>query len=258
MKLLTLLLAILFNVTAYSNSNTIDNMDEFDAYDNSSNNANGCKLVYDPYEKLNRKIFAFNSVLDYFLLRPVAIGYKRLTNNYTKTRVSSFIDNIDMPLTIVNYGMQANYDQSMKSIWRFIINSTFGIAGLFDVANEVGLPPTRQTFGNTLAHYGAPPGPYLVIPLVGSSNVRDASDPLFTNNYLNPIMWYTHRDFEIVLYGVRKISDRYAVLPFSDYVMNNSTDPYITIREAAHQNREAGVAYPVNFVCPVKVVQRLK
>lgn len=255
MKLLTLILVILFNFNVYSNANDID---DFDAYDEAGNNANGCKIIYDPYEKLNRKIYAFNSVLDYYLLRPVTIGYKKLTNNYTRTRISSFIENIDMPLTVVNYGLQANYNQSMTSLWRFMINSTFGMIGLFDVASELGITVTRQTFGSTLAHYGAPPGPYLIIPLIGSTNARDASDQLFTNNYLNPIMSYTHSDFKRPLYFVGTVSNRLAILSFTDYIMNNSTDSYIAVREASHQNRESAITYPVSFICPLKVVQKSK
>ncbi|WP_341790108.1 VacJ family lipoprotein [Rickettsia endosymbiont of Polydrusus tereticollis] len=210
----------------------------------------GCSRVYDPYEKLNRKIFAFNSVLDYLILRPLAVGYKKATNNYTKTRVNSFINNIDTPLTAVNYGLQLNYDKTVKSAWRFIINTTLGIGGLFDVASKVGLPSERQTFGNTLAHYGVGPGPYLVLPIIGSTNARDMTDSIFTNYALNPMTYYTHNDFDLTTLAISKINDRYIALPFSDYIMNNSTDPYIAIRSALHQAREASIQYPANFKCP--------
>ena len=222
-----------------------------DIYDyNGGSKNNGCREVYDPYEKFNRKIFAFNSVLDYIFLRPLAIGYKNLTNDYMKARVNSFVSNIDTPLTAVNYGLQLNYDKTMRSVWRFIINTTLGIGGLFDVAGKVGLPSDRQTFGSTLAHYGVAPGPYVVLPFIGSTNARDMTDSVITNYAFNPLMYYTHRDFEIGLFATNKINDKYNVLSFSDYVMKNSLDPYVAIRSALHQAREGSVQYPENFKCP--------
>ncbi|CAF0879458.1 unnamed protein product, partial [Didymodactylos carnosus] len=137
---------------------------------------------------------------DYLLLRPVTIGYKHLTNAYTKARVSSFIDNISTPVTIVNYGLQGNYTQTMKSVWRFLINTTFGIGGLFDVASKMGLTVTPQSFGSTLANYGVGPGPYLVLPFLGGTNARDITDSVFTNTYFNPIMHMVEVMRKITLY----------------------------------------------------------
>jgi len=142
------------------------------------NQFNGKCSVYDPYEKLNRKIFAFNSVVDTFLLRPVAKIYGRFTNDYTKNRVGSFVDNISEPLSTVNYTLQGNPEGILKSFWRFAINSTFGIAGMFDIASKFGLKPPQQTLGSTLAYYGTGPGPYIVLPFYGGINARDVSDPL--------------------------------------------------------------------------------
>jgi len=247
MRILIILSIILCSLLAKADLEYVDD----DIYDyNDGSNSNGCREIYDPYEKFNRKIFAFNSTLDYVFLRPLAIGYKNLTNDYMKARVNSFVGNIDAPLTAVNYGLQLNYDKTMRSVWRFIINTTLGIGGLFDVAGKVGLPSDRQTFGNTLAHYGVAPGPYLVLPIIGSTNARDMTDPMFTNYVLNPLMYYTHTDFQIGVLAASKINDRYNVLPFSDYVMKNSLDPYVAVRSALHKTREATVQYPENFKCP--------
>lgn len=247
MRILVILLIILCSLQIRADLEYVED----DIYNyNGGSNSSGCQEVYDPYEKFNRKVFAFNTALDYAILRPLAVGYKNLTNDYVKARVNSFVSNIDMPLTAVNYGLQLNYDKTMKSVWRFIINTTFGIGGLFDVASKVGLPSDRQTFGNTLAHYGVAPGPYLVLPIIGSTNARDMTDPVFTNYALNPLMYYTHRDFDLGVLAASKINDRYNVLSFSDYVMKNSTDPYIAIRAALYRAREASVQYPANFKCP--------
>ncbi|WP_375333112.1 VacJ family lipoprotein [Candidatus Tisiphia endosymbiont of Psammoecus bipunctatus] len=248
MKQFILLLLVNFSsITAIaSTQNTQDDEDFRYVY----NEGKGCTQVYDPYEKLNRKIFAFNSVLDYLFLRPITIGYKRISNNYTRARVSSFLDNISVPLTAVNYGLQMNYDQTMKSLWRFLINATFGIGGLFDVADKIGLRVTKQTLGSTLAHYGVGPGPYLVIPFLGGTNARDSTDAIFTNSYLNPIMYAVHRDFEIIVSGVQVINTRLGLLPFTDYIGCSSIDPYIAVRSATHQNRESVIVYPKQFKCP--------
>lgn len=209
-----------------------------------------CNEVYDPYEKLNRKIFAFNAVLDHFLLKPIAYGYKKITNDYTKARVGSFIENISVPLTTVNYGLQLNFDDSVRSMWRFLINSTFGIVGIFDVASKIGLKSKQQTFGSTLAHYGVAPGPYLIIPFFGPTNARDAGDGLFTNTALNPLKYKLHQDFKLSLTGTKLVHDRTMILPFTDYIEKNSTDSYVSVRSSIHQNRESSVQYPDDFECP--------
>lgn len=220
--------------------------DEDFSYNESSNL---CNQVYDPYEKFNRKIFAFNSAVDYVLLKPITLGYKKITNTYIRARVSSFLDNLNTPVTVINYGFQTNYNGVTKSLWRFIINTTLGIGGLFDIASKVGLEVTKQSVGSTLAHYGVGPGPYLVIPLLGGTNARDITDSIFTN-LLNPVMYYTHRDFATTIFALQVIDSRFALLPFTDYVEHSSTDPYVTFRSATHQNRESVISYPKNFKCP--------
>ncbi|WP_347939263.1 MlaA family lipoprotein [Rickettsia oklahomensis] len=246
MRILIILSIILCSLFVRADLEYVD--DEIYNY-NGGRNESGCLEVYDPYEKFNRKVFAFNSALDYIILRPLVVVYKNITNDYVKARVNSFVSNVNTLPTAVNYGLQLNYDKTMKSIWRFLINTMFGIGGLFDVAGKVGLPSEHQTFGNTLAHYGVAPGPYLVLPIIGSTNARDMTDPIFTNYLFNPLM-YTHNDFDLGVLIVSKINDRYVVLPFSDYVMKNSTDPYVAIRSALHRAREASVQYPENFKCP--------
>ena len=217
---------------------------------NYGDSANTCQQVYDPYEKFNRKIFTFNSVVDRSLLRPITLGYKKITNTFIRARVSNFLDNLSTPVTIINYGLQMNAHGTMKGLWKFIINTTFGIGGLYDVASKLELIVKKQTLGSTLAHYGVGPGPYLIIPFLGGTNARDMLDSVFTNNLFNPIMYYTHEDFAIIILGLQVIDTRLAIMPFTDYVDRSSTDPYITTRSATHQNRESMVSYPKNFKCP--------
>jgi phospholipid-binding lipoprotein MlaA len=218
---------------------------------------NRCQ-VYDPYESLNRKIFFVNGVLDTLILRSIAKGYGRFTSYYTKQRVGSFVDNISEPLSTVNYFLQGNSNGMFKTFWRFTINSTFGILGLFDVASKFGLTAEPQTFGNTLGYYGVGSGPYIVLPLIGGTTGRDVMDPLLLNSLLNPINtmlipanYQMHRDFKNVVTGVRVVHKREMTILFTDRISKNSPDPYVAIRDAIIQQREAKMDYPAGFKCPI-------
>ncbi|RYE06076.1 MAG: VacJ family lipoprotein [Rickettsiaceae bacterium] len=228
----------------------IENESENEGYKYTYNIEEEDAEAYDPYEKLNRKIFAFNAALDRFTLRPIAVFYKNVTNDYTRDRVRSFADNINTPLTFVNQVLQTKFNQALKTFWRFTINTTLGVGGLFDIASKFGLNYDRQTFGNTLAYYGVGPGPYLVLPFFGSTNARDVTDSTITNDALNPIKYKLHKDFKSALTATKIIHDRATILPFSDHIEKDSTDPYVAVRSAVHQNRESKVEYPKGFKYP--------
>lgn len=242
---------VLVIIMVMSNMAHAANKDDDSDYNYSYHNGVKCRQIYDPYEKFNRKIFVFNSGLDYVILRPIAIAYKNITNDYTKTRVSSFLDNIQEPLTSVNYAIQMNFQGFIKSVWRFLINTTFGVGGMFDVASKTDLPSNPQSFGSTLAHYGVGPGPYLVIPFFGNASIRDAGDMVLFNSAMNPLRYSFHKDFQLGLTGAKIVSSRAAILPFTDSIAKSSPDPYIAVRSAVFQYQEAKMQYPANFVCPV-------
>lgn len=205
--------------------------------------------VYDPYESLNRKVFFVNGVLDGFILRPITKWYGKVTNGYTRGRVSSFVNNISEPLSTVNYGLQGKSQGVFKTFWRFAINSTFGVLGLFDVASKFGLTAEPQTLGNSFGHYGVGAGPYIVLPIYGGMGMRDVMD-VGISTYMNPAKYFMHADFKLALTGIKIITARDQIMPFSDYVSKNSLDPYIAIRDAIINEREAKMAYPENFKCP--------
>ena len=211
---------------------------------------NRCQ-VYDPYESVNRKIFVFNAILDGFILRPIAKGYGAITNDYTKDRVESFLDNVREPLSTVNYALQGNPSGMFKTFWRFTVNSTLGLVGLFDIASKFDIKAEPQTFGSTLASYGMGAGPYLVIPFYGSASARDFMDVVVLNSALNPVDYFTHEDFKNIVTATRTIHFRERRIPFTDYISKNSPDPYIAIRNAIYNEREGKMLYPEDYICHV-------
>lgn len=228
----------------YGNSN-IKNSDEYNVY---SDMQSYCP-VYDPWEKFNRKVFYFNGVIDTILLRPVALTYDFATNDYMKARIGSFTSNVYAPASTVNYALQGNAEGFHKNFWRFMLNTTIGIGGLFDVASKFGISPKSQTFGSTLAHYGVSSGPYIVLPIFGGNNMRHATDYTFTHLLFNPLYYGMHQDFTTTNGIVTSVHSRAILLPFTNYISKNSLDPYATIRDTIHQKSEKSVTYPLGYKC---------
>jgi phospholipid-binding lipoprotein MlaA len=214
-----------------------------------SNNSQKCMDIDDPYEKLNRKIFMFNSALDHFLLRPVAKGYRNTVNEEARSKISNAASNTQVPLTMVNNLLQKEPKNALLSFWQFMVNSTFGIGGLENVAKKTGLEVQPQTFGSTLARYGVGPGPYIVLPLLGGRSARDMWDPIILNKTMNPLTYAINKKTEYAITAVKLVSDRANVLPYTDHVAETSTDPYVTIRSSIHQNREEFLRYPPYYRC---------
>ena len=136
--------------------------------------ADAAEPVNDPFEKLNRKVFMFNDVVDRYALRPVAVGYRKITPTYMYDGVNQVFSNIGELPTLINNGLQAKPSHAGKTFLRFLINSTLGFFGFFDVATQLGVLKKKEDFGQTLAVWGVPSGPYLVLPFLGPSTVRDS------------------------------------------------------------------------------------
>jgi phospholipid-binding lipoprotein MlaA len=227
-----------------------DTTDEDSKYNYNYAEINNKCIPYDPYESINRKVFFVNGVLDTFMLRPVTKIYGRFTPNFLQDRIGNFTANIKSPLTVTNYAMQINGRGIVHNLMRFGINSTLGLAGLFDVAAKMGLKPEEQTFNNTLASYGIGPGPYIVLPIYGGTSARGATDSLFTNSYFNPLQYYLHSDFRKGAMVANLLHKRHLIMPFTDHITMNSVDPYIAIRNGILDNQETKMLYPQGFVCP--------
>jgi phospholipid-binding lipoprotein MlaA len=199
-------------------------------------NENAARSDADPWEPLNRGIYAFNDVPDRYLLKPVARGYRSVLPNFMRRGIGNFFDNLTTPRSMVNNFLQNKPDEGFSDFGRFVLNSTIGIGGLFDVASAAGLDIYDEDFGQTFAVWGVPDGPYVMIPLLGPSTLRDAvAYPL---DWLsNPLSHYDNSSVRDKLIILRLIDVRARLLT-AEKLIEDSPDPYVTIRESYLQNRE--------------------
>lgn len=209
--------------------------DEFDdAYDMDYGQTHS-----DPIEGLNRAVFTFNEGLDIALINPAAQTYDFLLPEYAQNRVYYFLENIEAPVVFANALLQGDAENTFVTFWRFVFNSTLGVLGLFDIATELGMPPRRhEDFGQTLGAWGMGPGPYLVLPLIGSSSLRDAPGRVI-DILINPFT-YGLKPFESAAIGIsRAIDSRARYDRFINQVYDSSLDPYATFRSLYFQRRQA-------------------
>jgi len=129
----------------------------------------------DPWESWNRDVFEFNETLDQYALKPVAQAYRNVTPQVVDDAITNFFSNLGEPFIIINDLGQGKFLQALSDTGRFLVNSTVGILGLFDVARHIGLEKHQEDFGQTLAYWGVDSGPYLMLPILGPSTSRDAS-----------------------------------------------------------------------------------
>lgn len=129
----------------------------------------------DPLEGLNRKVFAFNEAVDSAVLKPVATGYQAVVPQFIRSGIDNIFANIGDLWSAANHLLQAKPRDAIEMGFRFVVNSSFGLAGWFDIAGEAGIERRSEDFGQTLGRWGIGPGPYLVLPILGPSNVRDGA-----------------------------------------------------------------------------------
>ena len=195
----------------------------------------------DPLESMNRGIFAFNQAADTYILRPVAVSYRYITPQVVRTHLGNFADNLSEPLNGVNSLLQGDVVQGVQSFWRFVINSTIGLAGLNDVATEAGIPQRDEDFGQTLAVWGVGAGPYLVIPILGPSNFRDAGGRI-GNWVVDPVNYVVNNETSIGIAIGQGIVQRERLIDPIDDINNSSLDPYVSFRSIYQQRRAAQIA----------------
>jgi len=199
--------------------------------------------VYDPFEGVNRAIFSFNNSADKVVLEPIAKGYKKLPPPI-QSGVGNFINNLKLPLAAVNQLLQGQGKNAMESTGRFLVNSTIGIFGLIDVADDIGLNQKEEDFGQTLATWGVGDGFYIVLPLFGPSNLRDTTGMVMTM-MTDPINAYAASQGEAWAIPMRTaanaIDQRSQIIDEVNALRNNSVDYYAAVRSSYYQNRKAAI-----------------
>jgi phospholipid-binding lipoprotein MlaA len=197
----------------------------------------------DPFEGLNRDVFSFNRGMDRWVFNPITRGYQFAVPAPGRRAVYRFFDNLDSPVILANHMLQFRVVEAAGTVTRFAINSTFGVAGLFDPAADVlEVARSEADFGQTLARYGSPSGPYLMLPIFGPSTVRDVFgdvvdimvDPV--SYLLGPLQWWT-----LVLGGGEGLIVREAHLAELEALEEGSVDFYSALRSAYLQSRDAAV-----------------
>jgi phospholipid-binding lipoprotein MlaA len=190
----------------------------------------------DPYEKINRKVHSFNTALDEVVLRPPAKIYKSILPGPVRLGVSNFYDNLAMIPTVANDVLQWDLSHAIKDTWRFAINSSMGIGGIFDVASKFSLPPHYNDLGLTFAKWGDSNSPYLVLPFLGPSTIRDSMGMLFDYSILT-IYPYIRNDKLIYSLAILRYIDLRSELLDTDKLIAQALDPYSFIRDAYLQHR---------------------
>lgn len=196
----------------------------------------------DPYEDVNRQIFKVNIAVDKAVLRPIAKGYNKVIPQYVQARVTNFFSNFNTIATIANDILQFQVYYTFSDTSRFLVNSTLGIFGLYDVASKMELPAHDNDFGLTLAQYGMKKSPYIMIPILGPSTVRDEIGTAVDYSALSGwavIGWQVADPYYYTypMYGLYKLNQRAALLP-TDKLVDEAFDPYVFVRDAYLQSRD--------------------
>ncbi|WP_310538833.1 VacJ family lipoprotein [Phenylobacterium sp.] len=197
----------------------------------------------DPWRGFNRGSYAFNGFLDRALVRPIARAYMKITPSPIRRGLARVVDNLREPSTVINAGLQGRPKRAVTAGARFVINSTVGVLGVFDVASRVGLERSRADFGQTLGRYGVDAGPYLYLPLVGPLTLRDGVGQV-VDALTDPISLATgglRSDFGAGRLGVTALDYRSSADATLEAIDQEATDPYATIQSAYLQNRESVV-----------------
>lgn len=223
----------------------------------------GCAIAKprtdDPWQKFNRHTYAFNMAMDKAVIRPVAVGYRKITNDPVRRAISDFFTNLRMPVTFGNDLLQGRPKAALEAGGRFLVNLTLGLGGFFDPASGIGIPLETTDFGVTLARWGVPDGPYLVLPLIGPTTVRDVWQMPVDSYFFDPLTIYArhHRranHAELLPEMLYLVSLRSRAIDAEGF-LKSAYDPYVFMRDAYRQQR----IYKIYLGDPpAEVIERLQ
>lgn len=200
---------------------------------------------YDPFEPMNREIFAFNHALDRNAALPAATFYKNALPEDVRTGVHNFMSNLTTPVTLANDLLQGEFTNAGYAVCRATVNSTIGIGGVLDPASDYGCQYHDEDFGQTLGVYGVPGGPYLVMPLLGASLPRDLVGKLVVDGYFNPLSYLKYDGklyVNLAQNGIKLVDQRSHAVRMLREVERNSIDYYSAMRTLYVQRRNAAIS----------------
>ena len=188
----------------------------------------------DPFEGFNRAMWNLNyNYLDRYILRPVAHGYHDYTPQFMQDGVDNFLQNLDEPASLVNNTLQGKWKWALNAGGRFTVNTTFGLLGLIDVADKMGMPKKQDEFSEVLGYYGVPNGPYFMLPAYGPITTREIPN-MFVDGLYFPLSdfntWQT-----IARFSLGAINARVKAIP-QEQLLDNALDPYTFVKDAYMQN----------------------
>jgi phospholipid-binding lipoprotein MlaA len=210
--------------------------DPFDRAEADALTPPGQETLTDPAEELNRAILSFNDGVDTVLFRPIAWIYHTVVPDPAIYAIRRAFANLRSPVLLANDLLQADLDDAAVTGGRFLVNSTVGLLGLFDVAEDIGLPAHHADFGQTLHSYGVGPGAYVMLPLLGPSTVRDAVGR-GVDVLLDPLTWLLPTPESYYLTGTEVVVKREELLEPLDQLKEGSIDWYGALRSAYYQSR---------------------
>jgi len=194
----------------------------------------------DPLEPMNRQVTAFNDAVDGAVLKPVATVYRDVTPDPVRTGVNNFFENLRDVWSFINASLQLRPREAAENFLRFNVNTFFGVAGLFDVASEMGIERTRLDFGQTLGRWGVPSGPYLVLPIFGPSTVRDAAGFSIESSG-DLVQGVSDIPTRNSLYVLRAVETRANLLRATTLLEGAALDKYSFTRDLYLQRRESQI-----------------
>jgi phospholipid-binding lipoprotein MlaA len=197
--------------------------------------ANTPRSPQDPWESWNRGVYKFNDVVDRAIAKPVATAYVKVVPHPIRIGVSNFFANLETPTVMVNDALQGKFLAAANDLGRFLMNTTVGLGGILDPATSAGLDHNNEDFGQTLGKWGVHPGPFVELPVLGPSDLRDAP-ARFVDTYTNPREYIKNVWIKYGLYLPDLTDRRASLLPLDD-TLKNVYDPYAFVRDAYLQRR---------------------